>query len=103
MIDVTAAAREVLQDLITRSLPAGTDGGDGVVREEVGFRLVPAPSPDAEQASLSLALDLPREGDQVVRHADRNVLLVDGATAEALEGRVLDVDEGPEGPVLAVR
>jgi hypothetical protein len=87
MVSVTNRAASVL----AQALRAG-EADDGV-----GFRILPA-SP----GEILLAIDEAREGDHVVRHEDRTVLLLDGWVAEALDGAVLDAEIGDRGASLTL-
>jgi Fe-S cluster assembly iron-binding protein IscA len=97
MLTVTIRARDVLHDLLVRTLEQqqGLDNGTSL-----GFRLVPGRE---EESQLGLALDQPRPGDAVVEHDGRSVLIVDNASAELLTHLTLDVAETPEGTKLALR
>jgi Fe-S cluster assembly iron-binding protein IscA len=50
-----------------------------------------------------LALDMEREGDQVIEHQSRKVLLVAQALGEQLDGAVLDAVDLPEGARLSLQ
>jgi len=52
---------------------------------------------------LALALDEQREGDQVVEHDDRTVLVIEEEISRALAGATLDATETPEGPRLVLQ
>ncbi len=47
---------------------------------------------------FGLALDEEAQGDQVVKHKDEKVLLVDSETARRLDGVVLDYRDSGAGP-----
>ncbi len=66
----------------------------------VGLRLVPTLSGD-----FTLMADRAKAGDQVVKHGDSTVLLVDAKLSElVLAGRTVDCREGAEdGSVLVLR
>lgn len=88
MINVTEKAIDVLAITLSTN-EAG---------EEQGLRL----ARNAE-GQFGLALDEPREGDEVVKQEERPVLLVDKEVSSALDGAVLDVDETAEGARLTLR
>lgn len=52
---------------------------------------------------LALSLDEQREGDQVVQHDDRTVLVIEEEISSALAGATLDATETPEGPRLVLQ
>jgi Fe-S cluster assembly iron-binding protein IscA len=51
---------------------------------------------------FGLVTDRQREGDQVLEHQGRIVLLVDGHLAGLLQGAVVDCEQAAEGPRLVV-
>ncbi|HXH22423.1 MAG TPA: hypothetical protein VNN10_10355 [Dehalococcoidia bacterium] len=87
MISVTQRAASVLAE----ALRAGEAG------QEVGFRLVPA-----RPGEILLAIDGPREGDRVVRHEERTVLLLDEWAVRELAGAVLDAEISGDGASLTL-
>ena len=91
MLHVTSQARAVLHDRLMNVL-AKQKQKPGV--SDVGFRLM------AHRDRLGLALDAPAEGDQVVEHEGRSVLIVEPEIAHALEGRTLDAVETADGTHL---
>lgn len=52
---------------------------------------------------MGLALDQEHEGDQVIEHEDRKVLVVDPEVADALDGTTIDIVDTPEGQRLVVQ
>lgn len=58
-------------------------------------------SPSAD--GFGLAMDEERDGDQVVTHADRKVLVVGEDVAQALAGATVDTVETPEGQRLVIQ
>lgn len=100
MISVTDEAKDLLQEMLQQA-----EQQAGIEDEEVGIRLAPTTAPEeAEggQVGLGLMLDRPREGDQVVEHHGKNVLLVDSSTSSMLDGITLDAVDTPQGRQLAV-
>lgn len=87
MIKVTDRAKEELK----RILSGNADNA------EASLRLTAT-----EQGQLGLAIDVETPGDHVVEHEDSKVLLVEEGLAANLEGIVLDVEDTPEGPKLAI-
>ncbi len=87
MVSVTDRAAAVL----ARTLRNGQASAD------LGFRVIPS-----GPGEIALAIDEARAGDQVVRHRDQTVLLVDEWVARALEGAVLDIEEQAEGASLTL-
>jgi hypothetical protein len=87
MVRITNRAAAVLAE----ALRAGEAG------KELGFRLVPS-----GPGEILLAIDTAREGDQVIRHDQQTVLLLDVWLATALDGAVLDVDVKEEGASLTL-
>ncbi|MEX0785713.1 MAG: hypothetical protein WD939_03660 [Dehalococcoidia bacterium] len=58
-----------------------------------------APSPEG----FGLAMDEERDGDHVVEHDDRKVLVVAEDVAQALDGATVDSVETPEGQRLVIQ
>lgn len=52
---------------------------------------------------LGLALDQERDGDQVVEHDERKILVVEQDISQALDGATLDAVDTPEGPRLVLQ
>lgn len=97
MLTVTTAAKDELHGLLDQIL------GDPP-HADAGFRLLADPlDEEGERAQLELKLDVRREGDEVVRHQGRDVLIVDGAASDLLTGLTLDVVDTPEGRSLLLR
>ena len=96
MINVTTTARDVLQEALQRA---------GVADEDVAIRLAPTPSAanaEGDQVQLGLVLDRPQDGDQVVEHNGRTVLVVDQMIADQLDGATLDAVDTPDGRRLTL-
>lgn len=55
-----------------------------------------------EQAQLRLAIDVERDGDQVVEHEDSKVLIVEKDLADILQGITIDIEETSEGARLVI-
>ena len=51
---------------------------------------------------FSLTLDVETPGDQIVKHGETKILVVDSKTAKQLEGVVLDLRDAGEGPQLTL-
>lgn len=70
-----------------------------------------ANDPEADQVlrlrqsaeGLGLVMDEEREGDQVVAHEERSVLVIEPAVAQALDGAVIDAVDTPEGQRLVLQ
>jgi len=63
----------------------------------VAFRLIPT-----GRHKLGLALDREREGDQIVEHGGRKVLLFEREVGDAIEGCTIDCQETAHGPALLI-
>ena len=100
MLRVTRQARNELHQMLMQILAAATPQTDAA---ELGFRIVADSPEDAAEAQLGLALDAPREGDEIVDHQGRSVLIVDPPTSLLLCDLTLDVHETPEGTQLELR
>jgi hypothetical protein len=95
MLEITDRARVELESLLTR-----VESEDPTSRPRA-FRLVPQPSePSGGPAVLALTVDEPRAGDVVVRHEERDVLVLDPLVSARVEGLVLDVVSTADGPRL---
>ena len=71
---------------------------DGMVQQpSQALRLMVGPDGD-----FSLALDVPREGDQIVTHLERDILLIGAPLPESLKNVVLDVSYTPTGTSLVL-
>ena len=88
MIQVTEKASGVLLE----ALEARADD------ETQGIRLT-----EVTGEGFGLAVDVEREGDQVIEHEGRKVLIVEETLAEELEGAILDVVESTRGPTLSLQ
>lgn len=88
MIQVTEKASGVLLE----ALEAKADD------ETQGIRLT-----EVTGEGFGLSLDVEREGDQVIEHKGRKVLIVEEALGEELEGAILDVVKSTRGPALTLR
>lgn len=101
MITVTEKARDLLYDVLQQAeQQAGIDE-----QEDVAIRLAPTEQPgdgEAAQMQLGLGLDRPQDGDQVVEHNGKTVLLVDSSTGNMLDGVTLDAVDTPEGRQLTI-
>ena len=93
MINVTASAKAVLHDALAK-----VGGGD----EELAIRLAPVGTEADGQVQLGLVLDRPQDGDQVVEHNGKKVLVVEQAIADRLDGITLDAIDTPEGRRLTI-
>jgi Fe-S cluster assembly iron-binding protein IscA len=103
VINVTTEAKELLHDMLDQA-----EAEVGVEQEEVGIRLAPttieADSAAAEggEVGLGLVLDRAQEGDQIVEHNGKRVLMVDQSIGDLLDGVTLDVVETPDGRRLTI-
>ena len=87
MVEVTERAREELK----KALDAQSAGpASGLRLALIG------------PGEFGLGIDKEQPGDQVVQHEGANVLLVEGALAEQLEGASIDIQESEEGPRLVM-
>jgi len=87
MIGVTDRAKEELKNILDNNADD----------KELGLRLV-----TNEQGQIGIALDKERPGDNVVEHKGSKVLLVENAMAPHLVGIAIDIEDTPEGPILAI-
>jgi Fe-S cluster assembly iron-binding protein IscA len=87
MLNVTERAAKIL----VRTLR------DGDATAWLGFRVVPT-----GPGVIAFTLDEAREGDEVFRHEDQTVLVVDPWIAQMLDGAVLDVEEQAGGTSLTL-
>ncbi len=97
MISVTDKAKDLLYDVLEQ---ASQQAGVNAQGDEVAIRLATTNVSDdtnGGQVELGLGLDRAQEGDQVVEHNGKKVLLVDESTGEMLDGTTLDVVETPDG------
>ncbi len=87
MLNVTNKAVEILAEILEAT---DTEGAQCLRFEQSG--------PD----SFGLALDEPREGDQVVSQGDRPILGIEDNIAAQLEGVTLGTEDSDEGPRLTL-
>ncbi len=101
MISVTDRAKDLLYDVLEQA-----EQQSGIPpQDDVAIRLSPTSGPDGAeggQIELGLGLDRPQEGDQVVEHNGKKVLLVDESTGDMLDGVTLDVVDTPDGQQLTI-
>jgi|SwirhisoilCB2_FD_contig_81_1368820_length_423_multi_15_in_0_out_0_1 hypothetical protein len=95
MINVTAPAKDVLQDVLTDATKRA-----GVNDDQMGLRL--ALTSDSGQPQLGLVLDAPKEGDQIIEYEGKNVLMVSEPVAAQFDGVTLDTTDTPEGKRLTL-
>lgn len=86
MLNVTEKAAAALHD----SLEANRE------EESQVLRLTPSGE------GLGIALDEEQEGDDVILHEDRKVLVIAPAIAEALDGATIDAVDTPQGHRLVL-
>lgn len=67
------------------------------VEADKGFRLTKG------EEGFTLEIDNPTEKDQVIKHEETIVLIVDQGVEEEVGNVVIDVEEGQEGPQLMMR
>ena len=82
MVNVTEHALDVLVMTLETSAPS----------MDHSFRLA-----QESEDEYGLAIDEARAGDQMVKHGERTVLVMDDAVATALDGLTLDALDSPEG------
>ena len=97
MINVTHEAKVRLHEILDQEC------SDEVTRTELAVRLIREERGSEAQPRFAIALDRPSEGDQVVEHEGRNVLLVDPGVAEATTDLTLDVVETETGRRLTIK
>jgi len=68
----------------------------------MGFRIVSGATADGGGPRLGLTLDAPRDGDELVEHDGRLVLILGTSAAALLEDLTLDVIDTPEGTRLGL-
>lgn len=93
MISVTTSAKDVLQNVLIDA----TQRAD-IHDEQVGLRI--APTSDGGQPQLALVLDKPKEGDQIIEHNGKNVLMIGEPISAQLDGATVDAVDTPEGKQL---
>ena len=81
MLNVTEHAASTLSETLQETATSETQV----------LRLAPA------KEGLALVLDEEHEGDQVIMHKSRKVLVIEREVAESLSGSVIDAVETPEG------
>lgn len=97
MLRITPRATLELWDMLARFAP------DHPERSRKGLRLIPeSPQPGATPG-VGLALDEPREDDEVVWHQDRVLLMMEEVVSQKLDGLTLDVVESSEGERFSLR
>ncbi len=82
MVNVTEHALDVLVMTLETSAPS----------MDHSFRLV-----QESEDEYGLTIDEARAGDQMMKHGERTVLVMDDAVATALDGLTLDALDSPEG------
>ncbi len=87
MIGVTERAKKELKRILT----------ENVDNPQAGLRLT-----SEESGQLGLGIDIETANDQVVKHEDSKVLIVENGLADSLKGITLDVDDTAEGPKLVI-
>jgi hypothetical protein len=90
MLTVTEGAKEVLHEILgaaRRDVPAGL----GIDTSSVVLRLV------AESQGLAFALDVERDGDQVIAYEDETVLVIGEDVGQLVDGYTLDVHTHEDG------
>jgi Fe-S cluster assembly iron-binding protein IscA len=94
MVTVTSEARVILDNL----------RGDAIAEEPTLQEAQPSPALRLviQNSQAALALDQPRDGDQVIEHDGKPLLLVDPEIAQALADITIDVQETPEGGRLTL-
>lgn len=103
MITVTDEAKDLLRGMLEQ-----VEEQAGIQEDDVSIRLAAAAPPQSEeteqseQVAIGLMLDRPHEGDQIVEHEGKRVLLVDESMAGMLEGMTLDAVDTPDGRRLTI-
>jgi len=88
MITVTESAKQTLRKVLAST---------GVEDPEMGLRMN-----ILGLGEYNLVPDAEREGDQVVEHEGRKVLLIGDKISQALDGRTIDCDETAREPRLVI-
>lgn len=97
MLRITPRATMELRDMLARFAPEVPG------RSRKAFRLIPeSPEPGAAPG-VGLALDEPREDDEVVWHQECVLLIVDEIVSQKLDGLTLDLVEAPDGERFSLR
>jgi len=93
VVFITSAAKRMLQDLLERR-SGGRRSRDAQERPAGAPGRFLRLHPVSRTGLLGVALDRPRPGDHTLDIGGGEVLLVDDGLGEAIEGFVLDADEG---------
>jgi Fe-S cluster assembly iron-binding protein IscA len=88
MLDISDAALVRLEGLLDGAQP----------EEEQCLRLT-----EKDEGEFGLALDWPREGDELFFRNERVVIVVEDEIVENIDDAMLDVMDGPEGEHLGFR
>jgi Fe-S cluster assembly iron-binding protein IscA len=88
MINVTEKAAEALSETLDANRKEDSAQVLRLVSSEQGF---------------GLGLDEERDGDQVVTHDERTVLVIESSVAQAFDGAVVDAVPSPEGPRIVIQ
>ncbi len=97
MLHVTPRARSELHDLLARFT------SDDPARALASFRLYPETPQPGASPGLGLMLDEPGDGDEVIQHERRNILILDRVVSQKLDGLTLDLVKTPDGERLTLR
>ena len=87
MIGVTERAKKELKRILT----------DNVDNPLAGLRLT-----SDESGQLGLSIDIETKDDQVVKHDNTKVLIVENNLADSLSNVTIDVKDTQEGPKLVI-
>lgn len=101
MISVTDRAKDLLYEVLQQAEQQGGIEAD----TDVAIRLAPTSVTEDTahpEVELGLGLDQPQDGDEVIEHNGKKVLLVDASTKDLLDGTTLDVVDTPDGQQLTV-
>jgi hypothetical protein len=82
MIILTERAASALEALL----------GESNAEAEQGVKLFPKGTDE-----IGMTIEAPSEGDEVIRHADGPLLIVDRALTDPLDGAQLDCDDALDG------
>jgi hypothetical protein len=93
MLQVTPEAKTELHEMLMRALAQQQESPS----PDLGFRLVSGSVPEGGAPRLGLALDAPREGDEVIEHAGRSILILGSSASALLEDLTLDLIDTPDG------
>ncbi len=100
MVSVTTEARDLLQEILQQAEQQGAD-----IDGSTSIRLAPTTQGgdgNSGQVALGLMLDRPQEGDEVVEHNGKKILLIDSTTSDLLDGVTLDAVDTPDGRRLTI-